>query len=149
MSLHEVCVTNTLDRAGLSCRCEVGKDRVVRSRIIWSLNVAAARDGLAVCELSTALCDHEVVPAVFLVDMRSLRITSAHTVPYDLRLGQDLTCIRIDLADHDACSCRTCIPALSVLVPEERRVDSAHIYRNWVRPFSGRILCCNDEVAEA
>ena len=148
MRLHKVCMSCTLDRVVLCCSLVMGEDRVVRSFLVWTFYVAASRYGLCVAELCTALRNHQVVPSVLLVDVRSLRPASACSVPYRLGLCQDFSCLRIDLAKEDASVSGAGIPASAVLVPEDRRVYAAHIHRDRVRPFSADVLGSHYEVAD-
>ena len=149
MSLDDVCMSCSLYRIGLSRLLAMGYDRVVRSGGVWTVCIAAACDGHSMGIFSTAFRDHEVVPSVLLVDMRSFGISSACSVPYDLRLCELFSCIRIDLAEHYIVVCRAAEIAFSVFIPEKVRIDSRHVHCHRIRPCSIRILGAYDEVAKA
>ena len=101
----------------------MGENGVGRIGHIRAVYLAAARNGQLVGQLGAALGDEQIVIPVFLVDVRSLWVTSARTLPQRLAVGQLLARLRVDLAQHDGVvgiAHHVALPVFEV----ERRVDA-------------------------
>ena len=79
--LHQVGVARALDRVGLGVHVDVCQDGVGGIARVRAGDVAAAGDGHLVAVLRAAFRDEQVVPAVLLIDMRTLRIATARAGP--------------------------------------------------------------------
>ena len=77
----DIAVTGSLDLLCLGQAAEIGKYGVVRIGLIGTVDVTAPGYRDAVAILRSAFCDHQVIPAVLLVDMRCFRIASSVALP--------------------------------------------------------------------
>ena len=87
--------------------------------------------------LRAALGDHQIVPAVDLIQVRSLRTLAARAVPDDLRLTEPRAGLEINRKHTDAGSSvfvRMCARVVrrAVIVPEQRGVDAQMVNVNRV-----------------
>ena len=69
---------------------------------VGAVDIFAAAYGHLVAILRAAFRDEQVVPAVFLVDVRPLGVAAAGAVPDAYRLGQLFARLGVDFAEEDA-----------------------------------------------
>ena len=124
---------------------ELRKDRIDWIGLVRAPNVPASGHCQAMTHLRASLGNQEIVPSVFFVNMRSLGITTACSVPQYFALSQLFPCHWINLAKHDPIRIGDHV-ALAVL-KEERRVNSSLLQIDRLRPRSFRILSGHKEIA--
>ena len=144
--LDEIAVTCALYLLGLAEPAEIGQDGVVRVGLVGAVYVTAARNGDTMAVLRTAFCNHQVIPSVLLVDVRSLGIASAVALPEQFALGQLLAGVDVYFTEIQAVARIADHIGLSVLEVESR-VDAALLQPDGIRPFSGRVVCRHEEIA--
>ena len=94
-------MAETLYRTILHLHVEMRKDRVGRIRLVGAKQTFAAEDVHVMAMLCAALCQHQIVVAIFLVDVRPFGISASKTYAQMMYLTKLLACLYINLADLD------------------------------------------------
>ena len=138
----------SLDRAVLGDPLEIGKDRIVGIGLVGTVDVTAAGYRDAVAVLRAAFRDHQVIPAVLFVDMRGFGIAASVALPQQAALGQLLARLYVYLTEIDAVAGIADHIGLALL-EIQGRINTALFKPDGIRPFSGRIGGCHEEIAAA
>ena len=144
--LHKVAMAGALNLRVLSCHAAVGEDGVGGVGLVRTIDVTAAGYGELMGQLGATLRDEQVVPAVLLVDMRSLRMTAAGATPQLPALGELLARLGVDLAQPDGCAGVADHVALAVL-EVQRGVDTLLLEPDRLAPGTCGIGGGDHEVA--
>ena len=145
--LNEVGMPQSLYLTALHFHIEVREDRIGTIRFVRSKEVTATQNIDMMPLLSSSLSKHQVVIAIFFIDVWTFRITPTKTSAQMMNFSNLLACFHVYLTDLDV----TLFPKEIALVPLEieRWVATAdskvNDYR--LRPFAGRIVCPHIEVA--
>ncbi len=139
LRLHHISMSHTLDPVGLTPTIGVGKYRIKRTRFIRSVEIFTPPDGHAVHVFGASFSQHQIIVAIFFVNVGSLRETSAGSSP-DKTLGSHcLTGLYVDFGNPDSfISLRHKIGS-AIVVPEDIGVDAVDINPYGVTPRTGRI----------
>lgn len=89
------------DRLEVLSRVVIRKYGIRRIAFMRSGDVARASNVCLMAQLSSSLCDEEIVPSVSLVDVRSLGVRRVGSVP-DTDGLRHLASIEVDLLKNDA-----------------------------------------------
>ena len=137
-SLYQVGMSRPLYRAGLSCHAGMCQDGVGRIRCVGTFNESAACDGDAMSRFGSAFRDKQVVPSVFLINMRTFGISASCAAPYLARGRELFSAHRVYFAQGDVIvgvAHHVAFPVLEV----ERRVDASLLQPYGVRPSAARV----------
>ena len=136
--LYQVGVSGPLDGIALGVLVDVGQDGVGGIAEVRPVDVFAASDGHFVPVFRAAFRDEQVVPAVFLVDVRPFGIASACACPDAFRFGQLFTRLGVDFAEEDAVAGVAHHVAFAPF-KVERGVDAALFQPHRLRPLAARV----------
>ena len=146
--LYQVGMARALDGVVLGVHVDVCQDGVGGIARVRAINAAAAGDGHLVAILGAPLGDEQVVPAVFLIDMRAFRVASARTVPNAFGGGQLFAGHRVDLAEEDT-HVRVAYQVALAVFEVERGVDAALLQPDGFGPRAARVGGVDQEIAFA
>ena len=136
----------------------VSNDRISRADLIISLNCTAASHLYAVIYESAALCNKEIIPSVFFINMWSFNPFAVcfYTIPDDITWAFELEGFRIKFVQIDAmmplikavrADIVANIPQRTVVVKEKTGVDSVcTFYNNRIAPRTGRVFSCDNVI---
>ena len=97
-SLNKVSMPGALNGAVLGVFVNVCQNRVGGGAFVWAVYRAAAGNRHLMSIFRTAFRNQQIVPAVFLIDMRTLRTASSRTVPDVLGFTELFAGHRVDFA---------------------------------------------------
>ena len=148
--LRDVGVAHRLE--GTADVIPVAEDGIVGTAFKGAPDIAASGHGDHMAIFRAAFSDHQVIPAVLFVHMRCLRTAAAGAVPDDPGFRQLFTGGRIQLELADALGIRSHdtgshIIHLSVLVPEQGRIDALVVDPDRLRPGAKNVFRRHQEIA--
>ena len=145
LRLYEVTMTSALYLHRLSEHVTVGEDRVLGIAHIRAVDIPASGDGELMCQFGTSLRDKQIVIAVFLIDMRSLRISASRASPERFAWSELFSCLHVYLTEHDGIVGVRHHITLAILEPQ-RGVDTLLFQPHRLTPRTSRVFCRNHEV---
>ena len=143
---HQVGVPGALDGVALRVHIDVRQDGVGGIAGVRPVDVPASCDGHLVSVFRSAFRDEQVVPAVFLIDVRPFGIAPSGAGPDASRFGQLAAGQRVYLAQVDAVVRVAHQVALAIL-KVERGVDASLLNPHRLRPGAARVGGVHQEVA--
>ena len=144
--LNQVAMPGTLNLHRLSQTATVGKKRIVRITLVRSLDIPAPGDGKAMRQFGSTFRNEKIVIAVFLIDMRTFRITSTITLPQFLALCKLFARLWVYLTEPD-CIARIAHHVAFSVFKIKRRIDALLLQPDRLAPRTTGISGCNHEVA--
>ena len=94
-------MAQALNRTVLHLHAEMREDGVGRIRLVGAKQTFAAEDVHVMAMLCAALCQHQIVVAIFLVDVRPFGISASKTYAQMMYLTKLLARLHVNLTDFD------------------------------------------------
>ena len=144
-AFHQISMPCSLNRTGLSRFIGMGQNRICRISLIRPVNATAAGNGYFMSQFRTALRNQQIVPAVFLINVRTLGISASSAVPYSFGRRKLFACHGVNLTQVDV-SIRITDHKTFAILKIKRRIDASLLEPDWFRPFTTGISSMYQEI---
>ena len=134
-TFHQVGMSGSLNRTGLSRLVSMSQNRICRISLIRAIYVTAAGNGYFMSQFRTALRNQQIVPAVFLINVRTFGISASGAVPYSFGRRKLFACHGINLTQVDVPT-RIADHKTFAVFKIKRRIDASLLQPNWFGPFA-------------
>ena len=139
VGLHQITMSCSLYLTILSCQRTMRQDRIIGIGLVWAINILASCNSQPMCHLRTSFRNQQVIPTIFLIQMRTFGVSSARALPKCLTLRELLSCFGIDFTKHDGIiwiAYHIAFPVFEI----ERRVYTLLFQPNRFTPRSFRVF---------
>ena len=147
----KITMTDSLYMLFITTQIPVGKYRILRIRFKWSIRIFWPCISYHMAIFRTTFCNHEIIPVPKMIHMRWFNITAAASLPDRSAFCQTFSGCDIDLTLENTASSIWFIRSIAdkinfVSFKIQRRINTALIHKNGIRPFAVDIVCIDIKI---